>query len=165
MEAWRYELAEDLQLAPIERLKRFPREPDMLSWGLRSAAAIVLRAWLRTYHRLRIHGIENLPVDQSCVLVANHSSHLDALCLLAAVPMRQLHQTFPAAAADYFFVTIPRIALTVLIVNALPFDRQAHAKKSLNLCRNLLEKPGNILILFPEGTRSTDGQINAFKPG
>lgn len=165
MENWHYDLPADLDQPFVERLRRFPREPDMLSYGVRSACAIVLRTWLRTYHRLRISGRENLPKNRSCVIVANHASHLDALCLLSALPLRQLHQTFPAAAADYFFVNIPRLALSVMVVNALPFHRKTHARQSLAVCRELLAKPGNILIIFPEGTRSGDGKMGPFKPG
>jgi len=110
-------------------------------------------------------GEKNLPVDRSFVIVANHASHLDALCLLSAVPLRQLHQAFPAAAADYFFVNLPRVALSVLVVNALPFHRQTHTRQSLAICRELLAKPGNILIIFPEGHRSPTGRLAEFKPG
>lgn len=164
MDDWQYDLTTDLNQPLLERLRRFPREPDMLNYGVRSISAVVLRAWLRLYHRLRIIGSENLPADRSCVLVANHASHLDALCLLSAVPLRRLHQAFPAAAADYFFVSVPRIALSVLVVNALPFHRETHTRESLAVCRELLAGRGNILIVFPEGTRST-GQISTFKPG
>jgi 1-acyl-sn-glycerol-3-phosphate acyltransferase len=165
MTPFHYEPAQDLDEPLLERLRRFPREPDMLSYGVRSFTAVLLRASLRMYHRLRIDGLENIPADRSCVMVANHSSHLDALCLLSAVPLRRLHQTFPAAAADYFFVNLPRIALAVLVVNALPFHRETHARQSLAVCRQLLAQPGNILIIFPEGTRSVSGQVGPFRPG
>ncbi len=165
MDTWHYEPAQDLEEPLMQRLRRFPREPDMLTYVLRSATAVVLRASLRIYHRLRVDGMENLPAVGSFVLVANHSSHLDALCLLSAVPLRRLHQTFPAAAADYFFVNLPRIALAVLVVNALPFDRQSHARQSIDLCRQLLARPGNVLIIFPEGTRSESGRVGTFRPG
>lgn len=165
MKPWVYESAEDLDRGLVERLKQFPREPDMLVYGMRSLAALVLRSWLRTYHRLEVRGRENLPKDKSFVLVANHTSHLDTLSLLAALPLRKLHRAFPAAAADYFFESVPRIWLAAVVVNALPFGRQTHIKQSLILCQHLLENPGNVLIIFPEGTRSATGKIGRFKPG
>lgn len=165
MKPWVYESAEDLDRGLVERLKQFPREPDMLVYGMRSLAALVLRSWLRTYHRLEVRGQENLPKDKSFVLVANHTSHLDTLSLLAALPLRKLHRAFPAAAADYFFESVPRIWLAAVVVNALPFGRQTHIKQSLILCQHLLENPGNVLIIFPEGTRSATGKIGRFKPG
>ena len=162
---WTYETAQDLNQPLIERLRHFPREPDLLVYGMRSFGALVIRAWLRSYHRLAINGREHLPLDRSFVLVANHSSHLDALCLLAALPIRKLHRAFPAAAADYFFESIPRVWLAAVMVNALPFARQVHIRQSLALCEQLLLNPGNILIIFPEGTRTPNGALGRFKPG
>src|SRR5207248_1251992 len=104
VDPWHYEPAGDLEEPLIERLRRFPREPDMLVYGLRLAAALACRGGLRLYHRLAISGRENLPRDGSFVLVANHASHLDVLCLLAALPLARIHRAFPAAAQDYFFV-------------------------------------------------------------
>jgi len=72
---------------------------------------------------------------------------------------------FPAAAKDFFFVSVPRVAVAAVVVNALPFDRKANARQSLGLCREILSNPGNVLLLFPEGTRSTTGQMGEFKPG
>lgn len=164
-EGWSYSPASDLNKSWSERLKGFPREPDMIMYGLRAAGALLMRAWLRGYHRFTVRGLENLPKESSFVLVCNHSSHLDALSLQAALPLNKLHRTFPAAAADYFFTTIPRMALSAIFVNALPFSRQAHAMESLSLCKALLQSAGNVLILFPEGTRTATGQMSAFKPG
>jgi 1-acyl-sn-glycerol-3-phosphate acyltransferase len=162
---WRYEPAADLDQPVIERLRRFPREPDITVYALRSLAALIVRGWLRAYHRLEITGRELLPKAGSFVLVANHSSHLDTLCLLAALPLRKLHRAFPAAAQDYFFVSVPRLAIAAIVVNALPFARQTHIRHSMDLCRQLLANAGNILILFPEGTRTATGQIGQFRPG
>jgi 1-acyl-sn-glycerol-3-phosphate acyltransferase len=162
---WRYEPASDLDQPLAERLRRFPREPDLTVYALRSFAALVIRGWLKLYHRLEVTGREHLPREGSFVMVANHGSHLDTLCLLAALPLRKLHRAFPAAAQDYFFVSVPRLALAAVVVNALPFARQTHIRQSLDLSRQLLANPGNVLILFPEGTRTTTGQIGEFKPG
>jgi 1-acyl-sn-glycerol-3-phosphate acyltransferase len=162
---WQYEPAPDLDQPLVERLKRFPREPDITVYALRSLAALVVRGWLKAYHRLKITGRENLPKEGSFVLVANHSSHLDAFCLLSALPLRKLHRAFPAAAQDYFFVSVPRVAFSAVVINALPFGRQTHIRHSIELCRQLLANPGNILILFPEGTRTGTGRMGEFKPG
>lgn len=162
---WQYEPAADLDKSLAERLRQFPREPDITVYGLRSLVALILRGWLQSYHRLKIIGRENLPAKGSFVMVANHTSHLDTLCLLAAMPLRKLHRVFPAAAQDYFFVSVPRLAIAAVVVNALPFGRQKNIRQSLELCRALLANSGNVLILFPEGTRTSTGRMNEFKPG
>src|SRR4051794_8658172 len=104
MDQFYYKPAEGLDQALMERLRGFSLQSGVLVRGLRWLSAAVLRCWLRVYHRLTIVGRENLPTDRSFVMIANHSSHLDTLCLLAALPFRRLHQAFPAAARDYFCV-------------------------------------------------------------
>jgi 1-acyl-sn-glycerol-3-phosphate acyltransferase len=162
---WQYDTIQDSNQPLVERWRQFPRKPDMLVYAVRSLAALGIRAWLRVYHRIQVAGREYLPAEGSYVLVANHTSHLDALSLLSALPLSKIHRAFPAAAADYFFTSIPRLAIATVIVNALPFDRRAHFRHSLALCQEVLANPGNVLILFPEGTRSTTGTIAEFKPG
>ena len=165
MKWWRYDSAGDLDQTLVERLRRFPRQPDMLVYGVRSLAALIIRAWLRAYHRFEIIGHEYLRSDASLVIVSNHCSHLDTLCLLAALPLRKLHRAFPVAAADYFFQSVPRIWIAAVVVNALPFARQTQVRQSLSICTELLANPGNILIIFPEGTRSRTGETQKFKSG
>src|SRR5947209_4032050 len=137
-------------------------EPGLLVRGVRSMAGVAVRWWLRVYDRLTIVGRQNLPRDRSFVLVANHASHLDTLCLLAALPLGQLHRAFPAAAKDYFCVNALRTLLAKVVVNALPFDRHVAPWQSLSECARLLEEPGNILIIFPEGTRAGGSEPGEF---
>src|ERR1043166_10210821 len=134
MKQWQYDTAQDLEQPLSERLRHFPREPDMLVYALRSFAALVVRAWLRMYHRLEIVGRENLALEGSFVMVGNHSSHLDALCLLAALPLKKLHRAFPVAAEDYFFRSLPRTWFAAVVINALPFGRQLRVRESLSVC-------------------------------
>ena len=161
---WHYDTAPDLTQSLIARLRISPREPDMLVYGLRLLSALTLRAALRSYHRLKIVGREYIPAE-SCILVANHSSHLDALCLLSAIPLKNLHRAFPVAAQDYFFESVSRIAFSAVFINATPFARRSHTRQSLDSLRRLLAHPGSTLILFPEGTRSISGTLHDFRPG
>ena len=165
MKRWRYTPVADLDQTMVERLRNFPREPDMLVYGMRSLVALIIRGLLRTYHRFEIVGAEHLRDERSFVLVANHTSHLDTVCLLAALPFRRLHRAFPAAAADYFFKSVPRTWIASVVVNALPFSRRVHVRHTLAVCSQLLANEGNILIIFPEGTRSTTGATQEFKSG
>ena len=164
MDPWLYDPAPDLDQSVLDRLRHFPRQPDMLVYGLRLGAAAMMRLWLRTYHRLRIVGGDHLPRDGSFILVANHASHLDTLAILSSLPYRTLHRVFPAAARDYFFVNVPRLLVAAVVVNALPFDREVNVRQSLRLCAALLDNPGNVLLLFPEGTRTTTGRLGELNP-
>lgn len=165
MPQWEYHPPPDLGQSMTEQLQRFPRQPHMLMYAIRSLAALLLRGWMRVYHRLRIDGRDNLPDAGSCVLVCNHTSHLDTLSLLCAVSLKRLHRTFPAAAADYFFSSLPRSMVSAILINALPFDRKLKGAESLAVCAELLKNDGNVLILFPEGTRTTTGELGRFRSG
>jgi 1-acyl-sn-glycerol-3-phosphate acyltransferase len=111
-------------------------------------------------------GRENLPSDdRSFVMISNHASHLDVLCLLSALPRASLDRAYPVAAEDYFFANLPRLAAATIFVNAIPFGRQSHVRSSMDRCRRLLRARGNKLIIFPEGTRSTDGRVAPFRTG
>lgn len=165
MNAWHYRPAPDLDKSVSEHLREFPRQPRMLEYAIRGLAAMFLRLWMRLYHRLRIDGRDNLPRNGSFVLVCNHASHLDTLAMLCAMPVRSIHRVFPAAASDYFFSNLPRSAISAVLINALPFDRKQGGARSLESCAELLGQDGNILILFPEGTRTTNGDMSRFRSG
>jgi 1-acyl-sn-glycerol-3-phosphate acyltransferase len=165
MKKWLSASVREVDQASIDRLRQFPREPDVLVYGLRSLGAMIIRKLLHIYNHFEIIGQQNLRTNRSLVIVANHCSHIDTLCLLAALPLRKLHRAFPAAASDYFFQSIPRVWVAAILVNALPFARRARVRQSLSLCRELLAHAGSILIIFPEGTRSTTGEVGEFKSG
>lgn len=163
-------LAEGALLTPerkaVARRRRFPREADRFVCALRVIVALLIRALLRVYCRFEIVGAKYLPNDdESFVLVANHSSHLDSVGLLAALPLRRLHRAFPMAAEDYFFRSRSRTWFATVVMNALPFARQMRVRESLAICAELLAESGNVLIIFPEGTRSRNGMIQPFKAG
>jgi len=156
----------ELERRAVDRLRRFPRRPALIVYRFRETISLLIRGLLRVYVRFEVIGGERLPNDdESFVLVANHSSHLDSVCLLAALPLCRLHRVFPVAAEDYFFRNLPRTWFAAVVMNALPFGRQWRVRESLSLCRRLLAEPGNVLIIFPEGTRSRTGAIQPFKPG
>ena len=165
MKEWEYHPPPDIDATMAETLRNFPREPRMFQYALRSVTALMLRGWMRLYHRLQIDGRDRLPASGSFIMVCNHTSHLDTLCMLCAVPLRKIHRTFPAAAADYFFSSLPRSAISAIFINALPFDRKVKGAESLAICAALLESEGNVLIIFPEGTRTTTGEMGRFRSG
>lgn len=162
---WRYDTARDSGLGFLDRLKEFPREPDPLVYAARFSAAAAIRVALKVYNRFSIVGREHLPRDGSFVLVANHASHLDAVALLSALPLRSVHRAYPLAARDYFCANRFRFALTAIIANVMLFDRNSKGVDCLKTCQQMLEKRGNVIVMFPEGTRSTDGRVGVFRRG
>ncbi|AYF98070.1 lysophospholipid acyltransferase family protein [Protaetiibacter intestinalis] len=105
--------------------------------------------------------LRSLP--KSFVVIANHSSHLDAPLIMGSLPRKQARYLAAGAAADYFFDVWWRRGLTALFFNAFPVDRSGVNPRSIS-ARSLLER-GVPLLVFPEGTRSKDGRMGHFKPG
>lgn len=162
---WKYDTARDSGLSLVDRLKMCPREPDPPIYAARTAAAVAIRAALRIYNRFDIAGREHLPANGSFVLVANHASHLDTVALLSALPLRSLHRSYPIAARDYFGANDVRLALTAIIANVMLFDRNSKGMADLELCQQMLDERGTVLVMFPEGTRSLDGRVGRFRRG
>ena len=120
-------------------------------------------AIMSTHVRVRGDGINNLPKTGPYIIVANHSSHLDLPAVRKVIgPYAEtLHAM---AAKDYFFNTPLKAWFFATCMNALPLDREANAADSLAFCKTVLDN-GRAILLFPEGTRSLNGEMRAFKPG
>ena len=99
-----------------------------------------------------------------CVVVANHSSHADTAVLLAALPAGA--QPVFAAAADYWFDVPVRRFVASSLIGILPVRRSGKDTYAqlLAAARPAL-KAGRTVVIYPEGTRSTDGSIAEFRSG
>ena len=102
-------------------------------------------------------------VKRPFVVVANHSSHLDAPLIMGALPRPLARYLAAGAAGDYFFDVWWRRGLTALFFNAFPVDRSGNNPRNVS-AKTLLEHDVPVLV-FPEGTRSKDGIPGHFKPG
>lgn len=103
-------------------------------------------------------------VDPPVIFVANHSSHVDTPLILSTLPVGFRNKLVVAAAADYFFSTKLKSFLSTLTLNAIPIERNKINRASAELPLKLLNDRWNLLI-FPEGTRSSDGWMGEFKGG
>jgi long-chain acyl-CoA synthetase len=109
-----------------------------------------------------VEGREHIPADGRFLVAANHASHLDAgLAKIALGPAGR--QMAALAARDYFFNS--RLARTYFenFTNLLALERHGALKTSLKRAIAALES-GQPLLIFPEGTRTPDGQMRPFKP-
>lgn len=100
--------------------------------------------------------------DGPYLFVCNHASHADTALILAALPPRLRKRLRPAAAEDYFFDDGLRRAIVPLLTNAFAFPRNGEA--GIETARQLLAA-GDSILLFPEGTRSRDGEVGRFRSG
>ena len=100
------------------------------------------------------------------IYFANHTSHLDALVLWSALPYSVRAVTRPVAARDYWEAGRVRRYLAKNVFNALLIDR-TKIKVHNSPVKMLLDAIGDrdSLIVFPEGGRSTEPQMQQFKSG
>ena len=104
--------------------------------------------------------------DRLRVYFANHSSHLDFATLWASLPLAARERTRPVAARDYWDKTWLTRATAVTLFNSLLIAREAISRKDNPIEQMAAAmREGHSLILFPEGTRSLDGEIAEFKAG
>lgn len=165
MDEWKYQPAGDQGLDPHASLRSLKRESGLVATMTQMAWRVTVRAYLRGYHRLRVDGVEHIPVQPPFVMIANHSSHLDVLALGAALPWRLRRHAFPIAAGDVFFETPVVSAFSAMMLNALPMWRKRCGSHAMQELRDRLIGDPAIYLLFPEGKRSRDGTMNPFKPG
>ena len=109
--------------------------------------------------RGEVAGLENIPKRGAFIVACNHASHLDPPIIGSLVP-RQM--------AFFARKTLwkPGIASWWLDgVGTIPVDRDGGS--DVTAIRRVLQtlNSGKALILFPEGTRSPDGHLQAAKPG
>jgi 1-acyl-sn-glycerol-3-phosphate acyltransferase len=130
------------------------------------AQRMVLRPVVRSVTKTTVEGIDNLEgLTRPFVVVANHTSHLDTAVLVTGLPRRITEHLAVGAAADYFYSRWWTKAATSLFFNTYPIHRTSGGKRSRKgLSQRLVAEDVPVLI-FPEGTRSRDGQMRTFKPG
>ena len=165
MDTWKYEPAHDLALPPFQRWRSIRREDGLAERMTHAMWWSLVCGALKLGHRLRVTGREHLPAHAPFVVIANHSSHLDALVLAAALPRRLRRVALPVAAGDTFFETPAVAAFAAWALNALPLWRKNAGRHAMEQLRErLLAEPCGY-ILFPEGTRSRTGEMSSFKAG
>jgi 1-acyl-sn-glycerol-3-phosphate acyltransferase len=126
--------------------------------------AVIVRPILLVVLGMNVRGREHLPTEGPAVVAANHNSHLDTLTLMALFPLRDLPRLRPAAAADYFMKTKWLAWFAVNIMGIIPLERGIIKKNPLADLEAALDR-GDILILFPEGSRGEPEQRAEFKRG
>lgn len=133
----------------------FRRGPAKTAWYWLTSTA--LWAASKLLYRMKTEGRLRVPSEGPAVLLANHTSHLDPP-LVGGATRRQLS----FLARDTLFVGV--LGRLIRTYEALPVDRDGAGIGGVRAILKRL-KQGGAVLLFPEGTRSADGELQEFKPG
>lgn len=115
---------------------------------------------------LNIRNRNKLPLMGPAIIAANHNSHLDTMALMSLYPLSKVHKVRPVAAADYFLSNRWFAWFSLNVIGIIPLERSGAVKRDqlFAICHKVLDE-GDILILFPEGTRGNPEQLSKPKKG
>jgi 1-acyl-sn-glycerol-3-phosphate acyltransferase len=130
-----------------------------------NAAHLVGRFWARSIlwvsrAKVFVEGMDHIDPGAPYVYMANHQSMFDILALLGHLPVQ-----FRWVAKKELF-RIPIFGYSMLRVGYISIDR-SNRQSAIQSLREAAQKiaRGVSVVVFPEGTRSSDGQIKSFKKG
>ena len=122
----------------------------------------IIRAGLRAGGiRVKVTGLENVPVDRTCIFMCNHVSNLDPPVVLPSLPGRS------SVLLKRELMRIPLLGTAMRMAMFVPVERSSSreaAQRSVTAAAGALASGLHILV-FPEGTRSVSGRLSTFKKG
>jgi 1-acyl-sn-glycerol-3-phosphate acyltransferase len=109
-------------------------------------------------YRVRFSGQENIPATGGVLVVSNHQSHFDPP-LVGIGSRRQMNYV-----ARRSLFNFRPFGWFLRSVGAIPIDRDGIGLSGIKESLKLLKR-GEMVLIFPEGTRTSDGEIAPFRPG
>jgi 1-acyl-sn-glycerol-3-phosphate acyltransferase len=145
--------------AVIIRLATYPFDRRLRFLHLYTCFWASLYTWMMPPWRIRIEGRENVRKDTAYMIVSNHQSQLDIL-----VAFRLFFHFKWVSKTEIF--RLPLIGWNMVLNRYVRLKRgdRASIEEMLKACGKHLDE-GSSIFMFPEGTRSPDGEIKAFKLG
>jgi len=138
----------------------------MLQTLRRYGLMLIVRPAARLLFGLDVIGQDKLPAKGPAIVAANHNSHVDTVVLLCLFPSKLLPKIRPVAAADHFDKGGFGSWFSRNIIGIIPIKRTGAAKGEdvLAGCKEALTR-GEILVVFPEGSRGEPEEMTRFKTG
>ncbi len=148
-----------LCIAALIRLVSQPFDPNLKLTHLFSCLWAQLYIHVNPFWKLTIKGTENMEPGKSYVLVANHQSYADIIVLYG------LYRPFKWVSKESIF-SVPIIGHNMKLNQYVLLKRgdMRSIKEMMGICRQWLFR-GTSIMMFPEGTRSEDGQLQHFRDG
>jgi len=125
---------------------------------------LILRPLLKLFFGVNVAGKDNLHDLDRFIIIANHNSHLDVFLLFYVLPVRHILKTHPVAAEEYFARWKLLFRLVDCLLKPIWIVR---GKRVADPLRGMKERlgSGHNIIIFPEGTRGSPGELAGFKTG
>lgn len=117
------------------------------------------RFLVKSFLRLRVKGLENIP-EGPCIIAPNHQSFLDGFVVASAIQRKVMRETYFYAKEKHWKSAFKRFMARKN--NVILMDINKDLKLSLQKMAEVL-RTNKKLIIFPEGTRTSDGQMGDFK--
>jgi long-chain acyl-CoA synthetase len=136
--------------------------PQPITDTLRYVASRLAQMVARDRSHLRVTGLENVPARGPFIICSNHQSYLDPLILSSVLPWQVFRAGFAVGTSEIFgqgFMRMMAQRLRVVVV-----DPDANLIPAMRAGASGL-RHGRVLVLYPEGERSIDGEVKMFKKG
>jgi 1-acyl-sn-glycerol-3-phosphate acyltransferase len=122
------------------------------------ACHVMARLWGTALFRVRVEGRENMPATGGALVCANHQSYFDPVLIGLSLDRRLNY-----LARDTLFRN-PLFKWLIEFLDAIPIDREGGGLAGLKETLRRL-KQDELVLIFPEGTRTRDGELQPLKPG
>lgn len=113
----------------------------------------ILYPFYKLWFRIKVEGRENIPTGENLLIAANHLSYFDPTIISLSV----LNPVAYIAKKELF--NVPVLKQFILMYGAIAVDREKLEISTIRSAKNILQKKGWYVSIFPEGTRSTHGTI------
>jgi len=137
-----------------------------LMWIKKLFFILLVRPLVLVIAGVNLRGKEHLPTEGAAILVANHNSHLDTMVMMSLFSLKTLERVRPIGAEDYFCNTPLKKWLSKNLIDLIPLKRRPTKEEGhpFSEIYKALDK-GQIVLLFPEGSRGDPEVMKPFKTG
>jgi long-chain acyl-CoA synthetase len=122
----------------------------------------IARGGARLLFGFQPRGAAHIPRDSAVIITPNHQSFLDGFVVASALPFHALRRIFFVGAAEYY--QTPGSRWLARLANIVPVDPDANLVAAMQVSAAGL-RSGHVLVLFPEGERTIDGEVKTFRKG
>ncbi|MFH1189237.1 MAG: 1-acyl-sn-glycerol-3-phosphate acyltransferase [Candidatus Omnitrophota bacterium] len=150
-----------------ENLEVLEISNGFFAWLFRVICTAGIYTYVKLFFGIKVEGAENVPEEGAYIIYPNHTSFLDGAAIIASLPRRPVFQLFYFVFGPYYFRPFLKnrvLRNMIKMGRIIPFDFSTHFLEALRSCSFVLHH-GKGLCYFPEGLRSSTGEIGKFRKG